>query len=108
MSTYVCFVGEPYPDIDWRPERHPDYLELQRAADRGGASSTSWTIAATAAAGDRCIFYYVRPLSSFVASATVVTPLGKERSGYWRGHYMAQLGSIALLPRAVPLHEVRS
>jgi hypothetical protein len=109
LSLFVCFLGEIYPGLtpgDRVPARHPDFLDLKRARTRN--LRTRWTMPASAAPGDRCLYYYKSPLSSFVATATVVDPPQLETRGYWKDHYTARIGSVQLLPRPVPLSEVQA
>lgn len=111
MALFVSFLGEIYPWLlrgERTPASHPDFLELERAArERTRRTSTRWTIPEAARPGDRCLVYHKSPLSAFVASADVVGEPKLERHGYWRGHYMAPIGSVRLLPRSVPLSELR-
>lgn len=64
-----------------------DYDELEeRFADQDEAL---WTIHGQAVAGDRIIFYVIRPVSSFVGWGTVVGDEREEGEDHgWPGHLM--------------------
>ena len=91
--VHVCF-GTP------DPHRH----ELNKLAERG--KSVKWTINKAALPGDQVIFYLIRPVSSFVASA-VVASKPTFRDKYWENHYLAKIDNVQLFPRGVHLREAQ-
>lgn len=88
------------------PEVH--LSELERAAKRG-RRLVHWTINALAKPNDRALFYMIRPLSAFVAWGTVRSKasLAAGKRYGWPGHHMSVISDIKMLPRYVPLNELR-
>ena len=81
--------------------------ELRSASARG--ARITWTINATAVPGDLCAFYIVAPVSGFVATGIVDSVSEKvtnPASGQF-GLYRAKIVDVKILPRTVPIAEVR-
>lgn len=85
----------------------PHLRSLQTAASRG--QGQFWTINAKARPGDRVVFYLRAPLSSFVGTGTVASSPEFQGSpgDDWYGYHMADIKTIRMLPRKVPLAVVR-
>ena len=78
--------------------------ELRKLAERG--KSEKWTINKAALPGDRVVFYLIRPISSFVASAMVASkPIFRDQ--HWVNQYLAKIEDVQLFPRGVHLGEAQ-
>jgi hypothetical protein len=86
----------------------PEHLwALALSARRRG--TVPWTIASTARVGDDCFFYIIEPLGAFVARGRLRSAASKQlakREGL-PNYYVAEIGSIQLLERPIPLRRVR-
>jgi hypothetical protein len=96
--VHICFGN---------PDRH--LAELERAAEKGTSDGWWWTINRWAIPGDRIIFYLIRPMSAFVASAVVASKpwVVEDRDSDWYGHYGVEVKDVQMLPRHVALQEAR-
>lgn len=96
-TLYICFGT---------PEDHLD--PLTECADNGEIAD--WTINSKAKRNDRVLFYLKNPLSSLVASGVVLTDPEKNTKPYdnWYGYYIADIGSIEMLPHPIHISELRS
>ena len=94
---HICFGS---------PDDHLDELEkVARTNDELGW----WTINQSALPGDQVVFYMVRPMSAFVATAVVMTEPWRndDATSEWYGHYVADMKHVKMLPRFIPLSEAR-
>lgn len=88
------------------PADHLDRLEAMAATDEG----TNWTVNSQAVVGDQVLFYLSAPLSALVARGTVTSPPKRRNNprARWYGHYMADIDAITLLPRRIPVRELKA
>jgi hypothetical protein len=75
--------------------------ELARVGDESG-----WTVPRVARSGDRVLFYLLNPEGSFVAAGVLLSDAVPGVSDQGDGAYVADVGQVAMLPRAVPRLEV--
>ena len=95
--VHVCF-GEPSIHLS----------ELMQLAENRTADY--WTTNSQAKKSDRALFYMTAPLSAFVAWGDIQTDASLEAGQRynWSGHYMSKIGNVKILPRPVPLKELRN
>lgn len=74
---------------------------LARDGDEWG-----WTVPRVAEAGDHVLFYLLNPEGSFVATGVLKTDAVPGRSKEGDGRYVADIGEVKKLPRAVERLEV--
>jgi len=85
--------------------RDPHLRELRRLAERN--KPEEWTITSAARPGDHLAFYLKRPDAAVIAVGTVLAVPKKQQRGPWRGHYMARVAGIRMLPQPVGLEVLR-
>ena len=83
--------------------RHEE--KLQHWASR--AVDVHWTVSRNAKVGDEVFFYITSPCSSLVARGVVKTWPQREVSGQYPNHWWSQIGSLQMLPRMLPIRELR-
>jgi hypothetical protein len=95
--VHICFGS---------PNVHLGHLE---EVARTGEELGWWTINRSALPGDQVVFYMVKPLSKFVATAVVTTNpwWNDDTTNDWYGYYVAEMSDVKMLPRLIPLSETR-
>jgi len=84
----------------------PTHLQQLARRIRSG-KSIEWTINSEAQPVDNVAFYMINPICAIIAVGVVKDWPEKERSGYWRGHYMASIGHIQGLKRPIFMRDLR-
>ncbi len=95
--VYICF-GTPVPHLE----------QIEKAALAPGRFDW-WNIVKSARREDLVVFYMIRPLSAFVATAIVDSEVQAcpDESSAWRGQPCVWVRDAGMLPKSVPLSEAK-